>query len=1395
MIQLQAGYVFDCVKDTLLKYYQKETVEGLLKQLSFFNIEIDAIPGNSDNSDFEQTLSVAYNLISRGLPTRASFWVENTILQSNKYTQENSKELDKGSIKRDFTEDDEIVASLFRSLHIIEPALRGNAITKKKIKSWENLEDPFEEDFLYNQIPKYLSEYWIQLFDSQRELEHLLQFSTKTEDEIEKYLNGTVQIANKQKIDFVIEYPYLINESRGIIVEIDGPQHDHPNQIYINSNRDTATENAKFGRALRIKTSKWDNIKETISWMGYVERYPYFQTLKQNFDNPLYLSNEGLCALEMVLMPFAIARLQKTIIHLLLNGNLDINADEWNIAVLERDIPCAEIAFEDLKQQLEALLGLQGNTSKSLPKINLYVKSDSRFEKSQFVSQNEINEEKTYDLLIDISVFQRSGFTESDPALNANTKVSIRSSHSPNTYVSFSTTESIKYKALGQHNKTLSIFEEDKTQVNLLKKFLQDIFRKTAFKAGQIEIINRALQGKSVIGLLPAASGKSLAYQLTALLQPGIAVIVDPTKSLMTDQYENLLKDGISCAVYIHSSLRRKERRKALEKIKKAHALFVFVTPEKLQEDSFRKELLTTSQSNQNYFSYCIIDEAHCVSEWGHDFRTSYTCLGDNVRKYCKTKSNNDIPLLALTASASYNVLSDIQRDLAVKEDALIRVEKPDQPETFFKIIEVNADLDLNADINPSNKDILGEAKLEKLIQEIKLLTQNYKAIHKNEDTSTKLLDFNPEYFNSQQNAGLIFGAHRNSYPYISDISTALKYHFPDFNIGITYKNEEIENKDKIYDYNQAPDENNQLELLIATKDCGIGINKENIRVVIHLNYPDSIERYYQEIGRAGRDGNSSMAILLFNKQYFTVNEEDEIVSENGVITRIIKKHPASIDKELLLNLHKKNFKGIQKEQNLIAELLSEIKYPSRKIMNYIEGRVLEEFSTEVHLNTVTENNRLALYVNPNYATIYLDRANLPLQFARSPLAVKIADYIKQIILIEKPEEITPVDWLNQYIHSSFSAPGIEAILQNNDAPDDTFQVIVPFTNNILEEIIECLNDNGLAFTYRIVHEAQNECNDKSKFIESLEWKYKSIKDKVIHIPDNLKQSLQELFSEIRNEHDTLKAIYRLSIIGVIDDYTVDHNSKIITVTASQKNQGYYTNKLKEFILQYNSSENTNEKIKQLSLYKGNSEIQKCVSFLLEFIYEEVAPQHKTAIESMEEACKIGLQKNGSHKFKEFVDLYMNSKYAQPSYLPADTHDGLNADFGIVEKYMDLVRTQHGQINNLKHLKNTTTRLSTQYPENFVFILLKSFSVFLTEKERNDFIENAQADFIEGFIKEHESTNENAIGLKKKMDIFREKIRKLDNSPLEKVEEAENIVLHSIHTNWLKDFNDNFINI
>lgn len=1409
MTQLQAGYILDCVKETLETEYEPTEVQGLLRQLSYFDIDVNSTVELKDNSNFEQILSVAHNIISRGLPTKPTLWLENKILQAFDLTERDEKLLDIGTIRQVLKVEETLIQKLFRALHIIDPNLKDNNISKQKINTWENLGSSFEEDFLYNHLPKYASPIWVQLLETQRELENVLRFSTTTEDEVEKYINGTIKIFNEQRLDFSIEFPYKIKEQRGFVVEIDGSQHENHPQNLIDTDRDNATEKARWGKAIRIKTRDWKNIENKISPIKQFESEQFFTLLKQNFETPLYSENEGLTALQLSLIPFAVARIQKTILHLLFDGKLNINAEEWNFAIVEQDIPCGSLAIEDFKELLNSLFKLKGSTEK-LPKINVFVESDERFANANLHYSNNIDKSKKYDLLIDISILQRSGLTNINNTINADTKVLIRSAHSPKTDRNFKTTSLITYKPLGKKDTQKNIFIENKEQVEALEKFVQTIFRKTGFRAGQVEIINRAIQGLSVIGLLPTGSGKSLTYQLTSLLQPGMTIIIDPIKSLMKDQFEGLLKNGIDGAVYINSSLNQKQRKIALEKIKKAQTIFAFVSPERLQDNTFRKELLETSNLNNHYFSYCVIDEAHCVSEWGHDFRTSYLRLGDNARNYCIAKDREHLPFFALTATASYDVLSDIQRELGIPEEtAIVRLEKLDRPEIQFKIVDITADIKPENGLGWGNKQALGEAKQYQLIQQLNKIPEYYKEFS---DTETiieeakkvfngkdiRLPNYNPKTFYQQQgresNAGLVFCPHRNWYFGVMNNASNITDHFNSLKIGTFLGSDGVKERDNENDKSQSAFVNHDLDLLVATKAFGMGIDKPNIRYVVHFNYPSSIESYYQEAGRGGRDRKLALGLILFNKQEVTTFEKTEAVSEDGEITEVIEERTASIDKDILQSFHRNNFKGIAKEKRLLAELLTEIKFPSHRITNYIEELVFEEFSIAVRLNAITNTNgRQILFINQNFGSIYLDRDNLPFYLAQNPQpeASKIANYIQNIILTEKPSGLTAFSWLTQFTEAE-AQPGIEKLLADTNSKND-FQVIIPFTNNVIERIAKFLTENGIAFTERMVKEAQNFCNDKAEFITNLEKQFEKANDRqAISIPENLKPTIENLFTQIRNEEDTYKAIYRLSIIGVVDDYTVDYNSKTISAHITKKPNGHYTQKLKEYLLQYNSPEKTDEKLERLPFYKGNTEIQKCLGFLIKFVYEETAIQRKAAIDAMEEACIVGLEENGSQKFKEFIDLYMNSKYARPQYLPSDTDKGLKADFSIVEKYMDLVRTDVGEINNFKHLRGATTRLLVQRPDNFVFILLRSFSVLLIEKENQDFIEEAQTDFINGFLKARETTKEDIYSLKQKVDIFKQKINGFDLEAVEKIEEVESALYLNLHSNWLNDFNNKF---
>lgn len=1415
MMQLQAGYILDCVKETLETKYDPKEVQGLLRQLSYFDIDVNSTAELKDNSNFEQILSVTHNIISRGLPTRPTLWLENKILQAFDLTEQDEKMLDIGTIRQVLKVDETLIEKLFRALHIIDPNLKDNNISKQKINTWENLESSFEEDFLYNQLPKYASPIWVQLLETQRELENVLRFSTTIEDEVEKYLNGTIKIFNEQRLDFSVEFPYMIKGRRGFVVEIDGSQHENYPQNLIDTDRDNATEKARWGEAIRIKTSDWKNIENKIAPIIQFENEQFFKVLKQNFETPLYSESEGLIALQLSLIPFAVARIQKTLLHLLFEGKLNINAKEWNIAIVEQDIPCGILAIEDFKELLNSLFKLKGSGEK-LPIINVFVESDKRFANAKLHSSNNIDKSKKYDLLIDISILQRSGLTNINNTINADTKVLIRSAHSPKTERNFKTTNLITYKPLGKKDTQKNIFIENKEQVEVLEKFIQNIFRKIGFRPGQVEIINRAIQGLNVIGLLPTGSGKSLTYQLSALLQPGMTIIIDPIKSLMKDQFEGLLKNGIDGAVYINSSLNQKQRQIALEKIKKAQTIFAFVSPERLQDNTFRKKLLETSKLNNHYFSYCVIDEAHCVSEWGHDFRTSYLRLGDNARNYCIAKNREHLPFIALTATASYDVLSDIQRELGIPEEtAIVRLEKLDRPEIQFKIVEITADIRPENGLGWENKQALGKAKQYQLIQQLNKIPEYFKEFNNNEkiieaakkhfietegkDRDIRLPNFNPATFykqkGSENNAGLVFCPHRSWYFGVMDNASKLSKEFPNLKIGTFLGSDGGKERDNENEKSQSAFVNNELDLLVATKAFGMGIDKPNIRYVVHFNYPSSIESYYQEAGRGGRDKKLALGLILFNKQEVTTSEKTEAVSEDGEITEVIEERTVSIDKDILQSFHRNNFKGIAKEKRLLAELLTEIKFPSHRITNYIEELVFEEFSIAVRLNAITNaNGRQILYINQNFGSIYLDRDNLPFYLAQNPQpeASKIANYIRNIILTEKPNGLTAYLWLTQFTEAE-AQPGIEKLLADTNSKND-FQVIIPFTNDAIERIANYLTENKIAFTEGMVKEAQNFCNDKAEFIINLEKQFKKANDgKAISIPNHLKPTIEKLFTQIRNEEDTFKAIYRLSIIGVVDDYTVEYNSKTITATISKKPQGYYTKKLKEYLLQYNSPEKTDEKLERLPFYKGNSEIQKCLGFLIKFVYEETAIQRKAAIDAMEEACIIGLEENGSQKFKEFIDLYMNSKYARPQYLPSDTDKGLKADFSIVEKYMDLVRTDVGEINNLKHLRGATTRLLVQRPDNFVFILLKSFSVILIEKENEDFIKEAQTDFINGFLKVQETTKEDIHLIKQKVDIFKQKINGFDLEAVEKIEEVESALYLNLHSNWLRNFNNKFI--
>ncbi len=309
-----------------------------------------------------------------------------------------------------------------------------------------------------------------------------------------------------------------------------------------------------------------------------------------------------------------------------------------------------------------------------------------------------------YDLVIDIAIREYCDaehvvFSEFQHVRNA-CYFNVRSSKEVYADRVFYTSSRIDYRPLTRRN-AQGGYDTITETAGHLRYFLQLLFRKRDFRDGQLPILNRALQLQPVIGLLPTGGGKSLTYQLAALLQPGITLVIDPLVSLMKDQNDGLKSNGIDACAVINSSQSEDEKKKNQIRMQESKALVVFLSPERLSIDRFRRSL-SAMHSAGVYFAYGVIDEVHCVSEWGHDFRPSYLHLGRNLVEYVRPKKtgneNRDrLSLFGLTATASFDVLADVERELSgdgafpLTADSTVRYENTNRLELQYRVVSLRA--------------------------------------------------------------------------------------------------------------------------------------------------------------------------------------------------------------------------------------------------------------------------------------------------------------------------------------------------------------------------------------------------------------------------------------------------------------------------------------------------------------------------------------------------------------------------------------------------------------------------------------------------------------------------------------------------------------------------------
>ena len=382
-----------------------------------------------------------------------------------------------------------------------------------------------------------------------------------------------------------------------------------------------------------------------------------------------------------------------------------------------------------------------------------------------------------------------------------------------------------------------------------LTLFLRNIFRKRDFRPFQGEAILSALKQNDSVVLLPTGGGKSIIYQLSGLLQPGVTLVVDPINALIDDQLHGLREYGVDLAIGITGDLDRRRREHLLYRMERDQFLFVLHSPERLQSPQFRAAL--TSLAESSVVNLAVIDEAHCVSEWGHDFRPSYLNIGKTLRKIGAGSVGDGVPrLLALTGTASRAVLRDMLNDLDIdqrRSEALIRPDSFDRPELKFEIRRTSPREDARSVLRGTMNGLPR-----------KLNGRESDFFRPNGAKTAAGIVFVPTV------TGQIYGV-RATQQAIQKATgaevTVYSGRNPDEAIADAPRD-----WTRIKKENAAAFKNNKIAVLVATKAFGMGIDKPNIRYTVHFGMPMSLEGLYQEAGRAGRDHRHALSTIIFSE-------------------------------------------------------------------------------------------------------------------------------------------------------------------------------------------------------------------------------------------------------------------------------------------------------------------------------------------------------------------------------------------------------------------------------------------------------------------------------------------------------------------------------------------------
>ena len=1341
-MQNHAGYIIESLPD-LFSGSQKQHVEGLVKILSFFDVKTDNDLSVKNLDPFAVTI---HNSIIRGLPTLAPTFIEDiisaTFLKTKKQYNEQNKSFSYPFIN------DEYKDEIFRSLHIVDPRLSLKDL--KKIIKFNDDEKQLKNRLLFEIIPLQIGEYFIQSLSINRSFESIFKNYGL------KYLDAAKRInLSARKVDFSIQLPYSEdNQPIGMAIELEKKILDDTPLIDIEQ-RDKLLNEIGWANLLYLKSLDLDN-PQALQPLIEFSYQKYFENLRKNYERPLYKNPVGLESLQIALTPFEVARIQKTIIDYILANLLDLNAKVWKIAIIERDIPGGFLAIQDLAKEFNNLYKLAGK-KKTFPQVELSIFYSQDFENADlnilYQGHKDLIEnfdpQQEYDLIIDSSLLRFADFNDQQIKTKSKNLAVLRSCKFQRTSRKFLSTEPIKYKKFYQvESKNKSSKAIESLQDNLLF-FVKNIFRYYELSPEQLQVLSNVLSGQDTIANIPFTAEKTLIYQIAALLQSGLTLVITPLFTIQQDQIRKLQKYRIDTWAYVNSSI--SDIYSHIEQINaflNASSLIIFSSAEAFHFDEFRKLSKELKIKNLT-FNFVVVDQIQNASFWSSTFNFAYRTLKQNLDTFLPT--SGDYTLLGLTSFANYDTLTDLQIQFQIDEKNII-TKHWDFNNLKFNVKYTGQNTQTIKE-NKLNHSELELSKLDELANKQKLdsdtLIYSFKAKKYYQELNSKLYDKEIGYFDTKPQTGVFLASRRLA--------------------SISYEN--------FFKFI-----NHQLDVLVANRSIAFGLDKKDIRNLIITSLPAGTEEFIHLSERAGRDLQQSNITLLLSKTKIQYEITKYVLSDYRI----------SAAKQVFQNIYEHYethrllqylYSNLQKDITLTNQLFTEADISSDfTLEQLLILRIKQDFDTWVYFELQPMIDPTMIYVydyeeNLGYIDLNRQTYEISVSGSKKDLAEQILSFLLYEIqsIVGKPRDILLL--LKEPLKISEKTNIIKKLASIKQGEKTT--ITIDFYNNIPEKIIELFPDKELTINQIIqIFDQTANFNEFSVQIKKL------VGSKALR----LKQSeLQNLYLQYRDLFSTYRIIYYLYISGLVADYLIDFRNQHFVLILQKLSEEQYLNRIYKHISPFVTKERALEVFEKIPKFEGQNFAHKAVNYWIYFHHNIVL---QTLYDSVDELTQFintnHKDKNFNQKLRQYLKTYSHAKYLTElqDKIEKQQHDWLK----IIEYYVSNIGFLK---SNWKHLHQSAQIILDEQPSNFIARMLLGWTTLILSED-NDQLSRALDDIALGFNLWRMQTGTTIEQFIDKINLF---YKFLENINYDLKAKVEGLFAIKITNTWLQEFNKKFIDI